>query len=966
MDPVLESLVTNAIQAKNPDGLIRYLAQLIAEQCQDEIDTALTRSMITSRSLSSSPGIASTVVERRLLQRRLRSAAKNVAATAKFRRFKEQILNSVAQAISKHHGRSTKSDSRPGTGFDTLFSMKDFSSDDDDDETILLTSFNLSQSLKLANPGELDQWIGKLTDAETSNAVKIESIKKLISMSALALYRSNSFVAFLNGDVMPLYENLQVFPMIFPLFSKLANTRDLTAFVMVFRHLQAHSRKIIESTTILVHNKIKFVDYVQQFFRLIPPICNRENRQNIKSVIDVFVLFFELPENFGTGNLLCFALLYACLDPSASAIGEIAHFYNFRQFFGEKWVKFGTECLPTLNNVEESNLPEGFFVPTGKVFKLWRAFIVSIGVLTLKYVDLSKDLDNAVIEKWFLGALKLTVKTGQKVTKLSSFVEKRLLKASEDLCFCDRLLQVVLSLQTSTLLPSGSLFCRILLNLLTYTSLPNASNNFSSIVITLTKDLLNNRRRASTSIAVKLIHKVLEPLSTSNDFVTAFSVQPYQPLLRSYLQPANTTFSEVVFKLGISTDKQLWRAFRGHSIIESPGFGLCQHAVMLTSDDKKVALRTVISYLQGSDGTTNMEDSAETGLNFINGASDDTPVTLTAIIIYPGLLLDAFRTFELENFFKEESAKAVERRNGSFFRRFAKLLKNINFGIECRNRLKFPMLLTYLLQKYCRSSQNHIIFDEFCIDSFGLLTAATLGAPSELFHVTESLINTANGLQRCKDRVRRLPDLTHGFYKRPHRLYSKERQQLSTAQVFRSKYGSNDPVTSSGTKAPSVNMLQWLGAVFDYAVYLNKAPTRQSAHRQAVHLRIPSITTESHPDWFLAAVFLASDCHPKLTSTVLRQIETPTCFWPNSFESTYEFIDTLSKSVWPHILEAFTGNPPISIKFLDLVNFVYSCGFGIIDFDTIEDYLRLLLTDENTDAPEKRVAQFYVSRLCQH
>uniref|UniRef100_A0A914QI36 Uncharacterized protein n=1 Tax=Panagrolaimus davidi TaxID=227884 RepID=A0A914QI36_9BILA len=154
----IENIILNITKNKSTtNDLTNYLTQIIAEKCGDEIDAAVARSSLQSRSISSSISTGNINIEKRLMHRRLRSTVNYLENLTKFKKFKVHLIKEIENSIKQSSARN-----RASTDFETLFSVDEFSEDD----TLFLTNFSFSQSLKVSKVDNLDAIVGILVNPE--------------------------------------------------------------------------------------------------------------------------------------------------------------------------------------------------------------------------------------------------------------------------------------------------------------------------------------------------------------------------------------------------------------------------------------------------------------------------------------------------------------------------------------------------------------------------------------------------------------------------------------------------------------------------------------------------------------------------------------------------------------------------------------------------------------------------------
>ena len=148
-----------------------------------------------------------------------------------------------------------------------------------------------------------------------------------------------------------------------------------------------------------------------------------------------------------------------------------------------------------------------------------------------------------------------------------------------------------------------------------------------------------------------------------------------------------------------------------------------------------------------------------------------------------------------------------------------------------------------------------------------------------------------------------------------------------------------------------------MNPIFDYAVYLDKASTRTSAHRNAVQLKLPYLENDRN-DFFTGVVFLISGCNSKLTNCFLSTLASEEkssikTLWSLKFESNFEFVHYLREEIWSN----FGFRIRRTKKFIDLVDFCYRCGLGLVDFDVVEKLILTAVFGETKDIVDLFLSQ---------
>ena len=148
-----------------------------------------------------------------------------------------------------------------------------------------------------------------------------------------------------------------------------------------------------------------------------------------------------------------------------------------------------------------------------------------------------------------------------------------------------------------------------------------------------------------------------------------------------------------------------------------------------------------------------------------------------------------------------------------------------------------------------------------------------------------------------------------------------------------------------------------MNPIFDYAVYLDRASTRTSAHRNAVQLKLPYLDNDRN-DFFTGVIFLISGCNSKLTNFILSVLASEEknpikVLWSMKFESTFEFMHFLREEVWFN----FGFRIQKKKKFIDLVDFCYRCGLGILDFELVEQLILTAVFGETKDVIDLFLSQ---------
>ena len=251
--------------------------------------------------------------------------------------------------------------------------------------------------------------------------------------------------------------------------------------------------------------------------------------------------------------------------------------------------------------------------------------------------------------------------------------------------------------------------------------------------------------------------------------------------------------------------------------------------------------------------------------------------------------------------------------------------------------------------------------DDFTLGCLEILKAATMGDVTEVMDFghadfeTLKLGDISKGCYRSRRKVSILPSpkvaiTTFKSYEElVELLVSYENGQLPFLEMIKQKLENSTPSSDSATKthpftSSSSTPSHWLHPMFSYATYLSKASSWQFAHRQSIHLKLPFNNSETK-DWFVASLFLTTNCNAKITSEILSYLYKSIdvrAFWPSSHESVKEFVDCLASEVWPHVCDRLK-DAVLRPRFGTFVNFVYRCGIGLAEFEQIEKYLLMVI-----------------------